>query len=53
MSRTLLVAGVAATAAGGYAIAYWLSSMTAWAERRDRERYLPPKDLPVTRKLIA
>jgi hypothetical protein len=41
MRRTLVIAGVAATGAVGYAIACWLASMTDYAERRDAERYLP------------
>jgi hypothetical protein len=40
MNRALVVTGAAATATAGYAIAWWLSRMTVYAERRDHDRYL-------------
>ena len=42
MSKTVLVAGLAATGVVGYAFAYWLATMAVYAERRDRERYALP-----------
>jgi hypothetical protein len=53
MSRTLVLAGVAVTGAAGYAIAWWLSGMTTWAERRDRDRYPAPKRAADRQELAA
>jgi len=50
MHKTFLVAGVAATAGVGYAIACWLSKMTEYAERRDAERYTPVERLDRTQQ---
>jgi hypothetical protein len=41
MNKILVLAGVAATCTGGYAIACWLSRMTDWAERLDRQTDAP------------
>ena len=41
MSKTVIIAGVAALGVVGYALASWLAKMTDYAERRDAESYLP------------